>query len=459
MEASIKRKKVGSDLTVGPILKTLLLFAIPIVVTNLIQQAYSLVDLIVIKEYVGNIGTVGVNTGGEVADLIMPMASGFSMAGQIYIAQLVGAGQRDKTRKAIGTLLSFCIFLSLILSVVSIIFCDPILVWLKCPEEAMFQARMYMLITSLGFPFIFGYNAVCGVLRGMGESKKPLYYILVAALTNIILDVILVAFFRMEAAGTAIATVASQLASFAAAFYSLWKNREHFGFELSLSYFRIDMAILMVFLQLGIPQVFRSMCVRFGMVWVNKSANSYGLIVSATNSVGNKLQKFLEVFISGVDTASASMIGQCLGAKDIERAKKTTLYTFASAFTAAILISALCLLVPRPVFGLFSKDPQVIELGAVYLKIFTLHFLISAITGSFQAMVTGCGFVELGFLLGLLDGLICKIGFSYLFANILHMGYEGLWLGVATSRLPNAFITVLYFLSGKWKYRKLLTEK
>ena len=458
METSVKSKKVGSDLTVGPILQTLLLFAIPIVLTNLIQQAYSLIDLIVIKEYVGNIGTVGVNTGGEIADLVMPIASGFSMAGQIYIAQLVGAGEKTKAKRAVGTLLSFCLGLSAILGVAAILFCDPILAWLKCPFEALGQARAYMIITAIGYPFIFGYNSVCGVLRGMGESKKPLYYILVAASTNIILDVILVAFFRLEAAGTAIATVVSQFASFAAAFYSLWKNKEHFGFEISLSYFRIDFAILSVLVKLGIPQVFRSLCVRFGMIWVNKSANAYGMVVSATNSVGNKLQKFLEVFISGVDTASASMIGQCLGAKDIERSRKTTLYTFASAFTAAILISILCVMIPKPIFSLFSKDPEVIDLGAVYLKIFVLHFLISAITGSFQAMVTGCGFVEMGFILGLLDGLICKIGFSYFFANILGMGYEGLWIGVATSRLPNAIITVLYFLSGKWKTRKLLTE-
>ncbi len=457
MDTVIKRK-MGSDLTVGPILKTLLLFAIPIVASNLIQQAYSLIDLIVIKEYVGNIGTVGVNTGGEIADLVMPIASGFSMAGQIYIAQLVGAGDRNKARKATGTLLSFCISLSVILALISIFFCRPILLWLKCPSEAIKQAEAYMIITSVGFPFIFGYNAVCGILRGMGESKKPLHYIIVAACTNIVLDIILVAFFRLEAAGTAIATVFSQFASFAAAFYSLWKNREHFGFEVSFSYFRIDLAILTVFLKLGIPQVFRSICVRFGMVWVNKNANAYGLTVSATNSVGNKLQKFLEVFISGVDTASASMVGQCLGAKDTERARKTTLYTFASAFTAAIMISILCLTVPRPIFSLFSKDPEVISLGVIYLKIFTLHFLISAVTGSFQAMVTGCGFVELGFLLGLLDGLICKIGFTYFFAYVLNMGYVGLWFGVATSRLPNAFITVLYFLSGKWKTRKLLTE-
>ena len=458
MDTTVNKRSVGSDLTTGPILKTLLWFAIPIVLTNLIQQAYSLIDLIVIKEYVGNIGTVGVNTGGEIADLVMPIASGFAMAGQIYIAQLVGASERNKTKKAIGTLLAFCIYLSVILTVVSILFCKPILTWLKCPVEAMAQAEAYMIVTSLGYPFIFGYNAVCGVLRGMGESKKPLYYILVAATTNIVLDVLLVAVFKLEAAGTAVATVVSQFASFAAAFYSLWKNREHFDFELSFHYFKIDFSILQVFIRLGIPQVFRSMCVRFGMVWVNKSANAYGMIVSATNSVGNKLQKFLEVFISGVDTASASMVGQCLGAKDIERSRKTTIYTFASAFMAAIIISILCLTIPKPIFSLFSKDSGVIELGAVYLKIFVLHFLISAVTGSFQAMVTGSGFVELGFVLGLLDGLICKIGFSYFFAYVLHMGYEGLWLGVATSRLPNAFITVIYFLSGKWKTRKLLTE-
>lgn len=459
MSLAANRNKVGTNLTEGSILKGLLIFAIPIVLANLLQQLYSLVDLIVIGKYVGNIGTVGVNTGGELADLVTPVAMGFSTAGQIYIAQLFGAKQEDKMKKTVGTLLTFMFGISILLAIVVILLNDPLLNLLNCPQEALHQAKSYMVITAIGFPCIFGYNAVCGILRGMGESKRPLFFICVAASINIVLDVLLVAVFKMEAAGTAIATVASQLGSFLAAFYFMWSKKEQFDFELKLSYFKVDIDSMKVLVRLGIPQVVRSMFVRFGMLWVNSNVNAYGLVVSSTNSIGNKLQKFLEVFIQGIDTASASMIGQNLGAKKIERAKKTTYWTVASVLVCATLSAVICLVMPKTIFGFFTSDPEVLELGKTFLKIFIIHFYASAITGSFQAMVTGSGFVELGFIIGILDGLVCKIGFGLLFMNFFNPGYLGIWLGVSCSRILPGMISILYFYSGKWKTRKLLTEK
>ncbi len=458
MEQTVKRAKMGSDLTQGPIMKGLLIFAVPIVLTNLVQQLYSMVDLIVVGQFVGNTGTVGVNTGGEIADLVSPVAMGFSTAGQIFIAQLFGAGQEQRIKKTVGTLLSFMIAVSCVLAVGTILFNRQILELLNCPAEAMGQASSYMVITALGFPFIFGYNAVCGILRGMGESKKPLYFILVAAVINIIMDILLVTVIPLEAAGTAIATTLSQLGSFAAAFFFMYKNKERFDFELKLSYFKMDREILNVLVKLGIPQVVRSLLVRFSMLWVNASANSFGMTVSATNSVGNKLQKFLEVFVQGVDTASASMVGQNLGAKKTERAGKVTLCTLAATLTCAAVTCAICWLIPHQIFRLFTKDAAVIEMGVTFLHIFTVHFIVSAAIGAFQAMVTGCGFVELGFAIGILDGVVCKIGLGWLFMTVFGMGYEGLWWGVACSRILPCLICIGYYVSGRWKTRKLLTE-
>ena len=152
------------------------------------------------------------------------------------------------------------------------------------------------------------------------------------------------------------------------------------------------------------------------------------------------------------------MIGQNLGAHKPERAGKTTWVTAGCCVVLAGLSSLLCVLIPHVIFGIFTQDAAVIEMGTTFLRIFTIHFFASAITGSFQAMVTGCGFVEMGFLLGLLDGVICKIGLSLIFINVFHMGYEGLWYGVACSRIVNGVICIAYYLSGKWKTRKLLTE-
>lgn len=216
-KAVARQGRVGQDLTEGPIMRTLITFAIPIVLASLVQQLYSLVDVIVVGKFVGNIGTVGVNTGGEIADMVMPVAMGISSAGQIYISQLTGAREEEKVQQTIGTLLSFMLMASVAAAIGTIVLSDVLLDWLNCPEEALGQAKDYMVITALGFPFIFGYNAVVAVLRGMGESKQSLYFILIAAAVNVVLDILLVAVIPLEAAGTAIATAVSQLGSFAAA--------------------------------------------------------------------------------------------------------------------------------------------------------------------------------------------------------------------------------------------------
>lgn len=457
--AAANRGKVGRNLTEGPILKTLISFAFPIVLASLVQQLYSLVDVIVIGKYVGSIGTVGVNTGGEIADMVMPVAMGFSSAGQIYISQLTGAREEKRVQQTVGTLLSFMLVASLILGAGTIVCADVLLDWLNCPVEALEQAKSYMVITALGFPFIFGYNAVVAILRGMGESKQSLYFILVAAAVNVVLDLLLVAVIPLEAAGTAIATAVSQLGSFAAAAVFLWKKRERFGMELKLSYFKIRRDVLWVLIRLGIPQVIRSLLVRFGMLWVNAEANSFGLVVSATNSVGNKLNKFLEVFIQGVDSAATAMTGQNLGARKTERAGKITLCTFGAATFCATMAAIPMLLIPDKMFALFTDDPAVIELGSVYLRILVVLVYSSAFTGSFQTMVTGSGFVTLGFAIGVLDGLVCRVGLSWLFANVVGMGYIGLFWGAATARIIPGLLCLGYYLSGKWKTRKLLTEK
>lgn len=452
------KKRVGADLTTGPIFKTLMVFAVPIILTNLIQQLYSLVDLMIVGQFVGSTGTVGVSTGGEIADFMTPLATAFAMSGQIYISQLMGAGERKKAQRTIGTLLSIMFIASLCFAALTVIFNHQILTLLNCPQEAWSQAKAYMIITVLGMPFIFGYNGVCGVLRGMGESQKPLLFIIVAAVVNIVFDIILVAIFHLEAAGTAIATVFSQLGSFAAAFIFMYRHREEMGFELSLSYFKIDRLAAKKIIMLAIPQMVRSSLVRFSMLWVNSNVNAYGLVAAATNSVGNKIQKFMEVFMQGVESAAASMVGQNLGAKKPERAKRSILCTFGFCMVVAAVSSVMFVCIPKPLYRLFTADPEVMEFGVTYLRIMVMTIFVAGLTGSFQSMVTGCGFVSLGFVLGILDGVISRIGFSLLFLHVFDMGVTSYFWGTAFSRTLTGVVVVAYFISGKWKNRRLLTD-
>ena len=458
MQTAIKQKKVGTNLTEGSIIKTLLLFSIPLIMTNLIQQLYSVVDLMVIGKFAGSTGTVGVAIGGEVADLLTPMATAFAGAGQVYIAQLSGAKDDRRVKETVGTLLTLMLGLSFVFTVIAVITHRSILSLLNCPPEAYSQAVSYLIVTTLGFPFIFGYNEICGVLRGMGESKRPLLFISIAAALNIFMDLLLVAVFHLGAMGTAIATVIAQIGSCTAAFIFMYRRKEQFDFELKLSYFKIKKEALLIILKLGIPKMVQTVCIRFSLLWCNAHINSYGLVASATNSVGNKIQKMCTVFVSAVDTGAGAMIGQNLGARKYDRVKKTVWTALGCTLTAAAVASFLALQIPEVLYGFFTNDPAVIEMGIIYMRILVLTFFLSALLGTFQAVVTGSGFASFSFLIGMMDGVVCRIGFSILFVYGLGMGITGFFYGNAMARSLPAVICFLYFICGKWKTRKLLVE-
>lgn len=459
MSAALNSRRVGMDLTEGSIFKCLTVFASPIVLAALIQQLYSVADLAIIGKYMGNLGTVGVSLGGEVSDMVTPVATAFSTAGQIYIAQLIGARKTEGVKSAIGTLLTMMALLSLALAAVSLIFCRGILGLLNCPEDALQQAVNYQVITAIGIPFIYGYNAVCGILRGMGESKAPMIFIIIAAVVNILLDLIFVMVFQWEAAGTAIATVVAQLASFLAAWLFMLRHKEQFGVELTPGCFKIDKEDAGVILRVGVPQAIRSSLVRLSMFWVNSQVNAYGMVVSSTNSIGNKMQKFLDIFSASYAQASAAIIGQSLGAGKKERAGKVVWGTLVYCLAIASVISALTVIFPRFTFGVFTNDEGVLAMAPLYLRILVAHFIWSAVVSAFQSIVIGSGYASMNFVIGILDGIVCKIGLGCLFAYVMKMDAVGFFLGTAWSRALPALICFIYFMSGKWKTRRLLLDK
>ena len=453
-----QKKRVGIDLTDGPILKTLIVFAIPIIITNLVQLLYGMVDLIIIGQYCGSVGTVGVSTGGEMSDLMTPIASAFSTAGQIYIAQLVGAREEKSIQDTIGTLLTLMIGISAVMMAGTIVFNSAILKLLNCPPEAEQQAATYMMITAVGMPFVFGYNAICGVLRGMGESKRPLLFVLVAASVNVVVDYVFVAIFKMEAAGAAIATVLSQMGSCAAAFFYLYKRRGQFDFRLSRSYFKIQRKPLIVLLKLGLPMLVRIIAVQYSMLWVKANVNSYGLVVSATNSVGGKLEKFLNIFVQGVDGGAGAMMGQNLGARKYERTKKIVFTTLGCTMVFAVFSASAALLIPRTLFGIFTSDQAVIDYGVTYMSIIAVSYFVSAFCSSFKALITGAGEVILGLFVGILDGVICRIGISLFCVYVLDLGATGYFWGTALCQVVPGIVCLGYFVSGKWRTKKLLVN-
>lgn len=455
MKASTKR--VGLDLTEGPIMKSLLLFAVPMILASLVQQLYSAVDLVIIGKYVGSVGTVAVSTGGELSDFMTHLAIGLASGGEIYISQLAGAKDEKNLKEAIGTLLTFLMGLSLLITIATLLFHNTLLDVLNCPEEAWDNAAQYMIITAVGMPLIFGYNGISSALRGMGESAQPLFFIVVAAVINIFADLLLVVVIPLGAAGTAIATVLSQMGAFLAAFFYMYRHREAFDFQLKLSYFRIVPKAMRRILRMAIPQLIRSFSVQGSMLWVKAQINSYGLIASSTYSIGNKIEKFMNVFVTSVDVAAGAMIGQNIGAKKRKRVNRILWDSLLCNLLFAVIVIGIFLRFPRQLFRLFTSDAEVIEFGVTFLRILSVGMLIVAFSCCFKSIVTGAGAALLSLIIGVMDG-VCRIAICLLFFHVFKQGVQSYFWGAAFCMLVPGIISFLYFLSGKWKTKKLLSE-
>ncbi len=456
-------KKVGLDLTEGKILPQLLTFVFPLLLANIVQQLYNTVDMIVIGQFVGSRGSAGVSQGGEIATLITFMAASFGSAGQIYVAQLYGAKDHRSISETLSTGMVFMTGLSLLTTALCILFCDPLLGWLNCPPEALDQARSYMVIVSLGLPFVFGYSMICGILRGMGEARRPLLFVTVAAVSNVFMDILLVAVIRLEAAGTAIATVAAQFASFVAAVVFLYRRRGQFGISFTRESMRLHKRHLMVLLRLGIPLTMQSALIHFTQLICTRSINSYGIVASTTNSVGNKIQKLVNILANSIAQGAGAMVGQNIGAKKYDRVREIVRTAILCATAFGILASMISLFLPRAVFSLFIKadDPNfeaILQLGVTYMRITIFVFLISPFQGTFQSVVTGSGNARLAMIAGLLDGVILRLGISYLLAYGLKMGIVGFFCGNALARIGPLLVGVIYYFTGKWKTYRLLDE-
>ena len=454
--AQANRGRVGLNLASGPILSTLLKFSIPILFANLIQQLYNTVDLIIIGKYVGSTGTVGVSTGGDFVNMLTMFSVGFAAAGQVYISQLVGAEEHEKANRTIGTMLTLMMGGSVIIGIIGIIFAEPFLTIMHCPEEAFSQAKDYMIITCAGAPFVFGYSAVCGILRGMGESRRPLVFVTIAAISNVIMDLIFVVWLKMEAAGTAWATILAQLASFLASWIFMYKNKERFNFDFKLKSFAIRKEPLKVLLKLGIPRSVQSALINVTLLYCSSQINSFGMVASATNSVGNKVTRFANLITQSIDTGASAMIGQSLGAGKYDRAGKTVHTALAIALVVCAISIVLALTIPKQIYGIFTNDPEVIEFGVTFMAISCITFVTASVMGPYQAMVTGVGNASLGFIIGILDGVVLRLGISLLLVKVFNFGVEGYFYGNALARLGPCIIGIIYFYSGAWKRRKLL---
>ena len=451
----LSQKTMINDLTNGSVAKQLMKFAGPFILANLLQNVYNMVDMIVVGQFVGSSALSAVSIGGDILHLATFIVMGVGSAGQILIAQYVGNKRQDKLSSTIGTMFSSLTIIAVIMTFVGLFFRDALLDLLNTPEEAYSQAQDYCTICYLGLIFIYGYNIVSSVLRGMGDSKRPLMFIAIAAVMNLVLDLVFVAGLGMKSFGAALATVIGQGFSFIVSVIYLYRRREAFGFDFKLKSFKIDLPSLKALAKLGVPLALQMSAITISSMFVNSYINSYGVVVSAVTGVGNKIALVMSVITQSFGTAGSSMVGQNFGAGKFDRIRKVLWFSLLINVAFALVLTAVMLIDAEGVFSLFNTDPEVLAMASVYAPIAILNFFGFATRNPFMALINGLGHGRLSLFIGICDGIVARIGLAMLLGIVLDMGIMGFWLGSVFAGFVPTIIGLIYYFSGSWKKRQL----
>jgi len=451
--------RISKDFTKGSVPKQLFWFMLPFMASNAMQVLYSTIDMIIVGEYVGTPGLSAVSQSSQILNFATMVCLGFSNAGQVLISQALGAGKRKEMSQIIGTLFSLLMILAVVLSVIFLVGRNWILDIMNIPEESWDYAVDYLVICGAGLVFTAGYNMVSAVLRGMGDSKRPFLFICIASVVNLVLDVLFTGIFKWEVAGAAWATIIGQAVSFVFSVFYLYRNKVAFGFDFKKENFIINGHYTKMIFSLGTPMAIQSGCINLSMLYVNAMVNDVGVVASATFGVGMRIDDIINKISQGIHYAAMPMISQNIAAKQQKRAIQVVhnAWIFSGVFTVVCMIAYV--IFGKQMFMLFSDDPLVHEMSGTFIKAILFMFPALAVMRGSSAFIQGIGNAKLSMVLALLDGVVLRIGLSWLFGLVFNWGFFGFVLGYALAPYGCAVPGMVYFLSGKWKKHKVLAEE
>ncbi|MBR2325632.1 MAG: MATE family efflux transporter [Clostridia bacterium] len=454
----MRTKELQKSFTEGSIARQMLLFALPFMASNALLVFYSTIDMIIVGKCVGTPGLSAVSLSSQIINFASMVCLGFSNAGQVLLAQALGAGKKREMTDIIGTLFTFVSLLSLALSAAILGGQNLILRLIKVPMESFEMARQYLVICGAGLIFTAGYNLVSAVLRGMGDAKRPFLFIGIASAVNLVLDILFTGIFGWGVAGAAWATIIGQAVSFLFSLYYLYRKRAEFGFEFDKDSFIPKRRYTRMIAAIGTPMAIQSGCINLSMLVVNALINDVGVVASATFGVGVRIDDIVNKISQGIQYAAVPMISQNIGAGKNGRAKKVVLFATIYSVALTIFFMTLYLTVGTRLFMVFSDDPLVHGMSGEFIRAILWMFPAFALMRGSGAFIQGIGNAKLGMVLAILDGVVLRIGLSWLFGIFLDLGFFGFVLGYGLAPYGYAIPSLLYFISGKWEKRRTLAE-
>ncbi|MBQ1217748.1 MAG: MATE family efflux transporter [Clostridia bacterium] len=419
---------------------------------------YSTIDMIIVGEFVGTPGLSAVSQSSQIVNFATMVCLGFSNAGQVLLAQALGAKKRKEMNDIIGTLFTFITFIALIFTGAMLFAQNWILDTMKIPDESYEMARDYLVICSAGLIFTAGYNMVSAVLRGIGDAKRPFLFIGIASAVNLVLDIIFTGLLGWGVAGAAWATIIGQAASFVFSLFYLYRKKESFGFDFKAESFAPKLKYVGMIGALGTPMAIQSGCINLSMLVVNAMINDIGVVASATFGVGVRIDDIINKISQGIQYAAVPMISQNIGATKPDRAKKVVhvAWIYSAALTVFFII--LYVTIGKQLFMIFSDDPLVHEMSDEFIMAILWMFPALSVMRGSGAFIQGIGNAKLSMVLALLDGVVLRVGLSWLFGIYFGWGFFGFVLGYGLAPYGFAIPSMIYFLAGKWQKRKVLAE-
>ncbi len=443
------------DFTEGRVGKLLINFSIPLVAGNIFQNLYNVVDSVIVGNYLGKEALAAVGASFPVIFTLISLVIGVGSGATTVVSQYFGARQSENVKKTIDTIYVFFLGASVFVCIAGILLSKQIFMLLNLPEEIMPDAVTYLQIYLTGTFFFFGFSGISSILRGLGDAKTPLYFMVFATITNVLLDLLFILVFKWGIKGVALATVLAHALAFFTAITYL--NRKHTLIQLNFRKYLFDRDIFKSCLRIGLPTGFQQSFVSLGMMAILGIVNGFGTNAVAAYTAAIRINSFAKMPAIAFSQGLASFTGQNLGAYHEKRARQGLTTTLLFSLTYCVVISLIIIVFGSSIMKLFTPDAGVIRIGEDYLIIVSSFYLLFAIQFTVVGFLRGAGATLIPMINTFASLYLIRIPVAYFLSS--KIGVNGIWWAEPAGWLIGMIILIWYFFSGKWKGKVVVKKK
>ncbi len=401
-------KNRDKDMCNGPIFGKMVLFALPIMAMNILQLMFNAADMVVVGRFSGKEALAAVGATSSIINLIVNLFMGLAVGTSVIVAQDYGAKRPEAVSRSVHTSVAISIIAGILVMVLGLILCTPLLIITGTPEDIIDLSALYLRIYFLGLPASMVYNFGAAILRAVGDSRRPMYYLLAAGIVNVLLNLFFVIVLHMSVDGVAWATVISQYLSMFLTLLCLIRNKEE-SIRLMLNKLRLDGRKLGQIIKIGLPAGLQGLLFSFSNILIQSAINSFGSSMVAASSAAGNIEGFVATPMNAYYNAAITFTGQNMGAKKYDRIDKVAKISTLLVMVTWIVLGGLIMLFSRPLLSIFTSDPEVIRLGMLRMNVLMMAHFTCGIMNVFPGLTRGMGFSILPMICTLVGACLMRI--------------------------------------------------